>query len=339
MVTEVEPSTFTHLARSDRAVKYASELQGVAPIRRVLDLGSSAISPFTILSLPGFENTTLVAVDSSPEVVVLMEEIKKGKKVPWDKIAAVCSNEGRPNQDLLLQDRIQAGLKRLDDLGALKNLGSNFDKDGMQVDLNISSRVTIVESDALEFLAKNKEQQYDMIGAFFLLLNINRIHKDNEMSQMIIRKSLNMLSDQGVLLLGDVNENLPITLRQFANASTLGNLNLLSLAHLGNWGNRVVTSHYIMASQMKTLSEHNELTSLASQNLALEFNLIVDCRNYTTSELSKKSERHLCLAFVGESLNRGQGFFSSAETSVALNQIVPNKNDQKSMHIIFPAQK
>jgi hypothetical protein len=257
-----KPSTFTHIARNDRAVDWVVRYRnkyGFPPIRTILLVGSGLIEPFTFAANPLLKQSVIFAIDLDKNILEMAAHIKKGKSIPWSEVAEISANPGLPNQYLTALPSVDSDLLVLQELGSLNELGSGFNSNGMQIPEHVRNRVHFIQGDALEKVKIMKQllpYQPDLVGDFFLQVNINKVDKKGVYTKALIDSVLENLQPQGHYLIGDTGVNLSKTLAHFAQ-TTKGVLYASSLANVDNIdsednvdGKRVITSHYLLASTM-----------------------------------------------------------------------------------------
>lgn len=342
---EFDPSTFTFLARNDVAVNWVMDYRnrnGFSPLKEVLLLGSGVVEPFTLAALSGDFRVTAVEIDEG--LVDLADVIKKGDKIPWNTIAERSLNPGRPNSDFLEAKRLGNCISVLKDLGSLQHLGTDFDLEGMEVAPNVRDRVTFVKADALSALQVSIfRNHFDLIGDFFLRVNINKHDSGPNYSASMLRESFDCLGDNGMLLIGDTGKNLPVTYQQFAGFNTLGRLNLASVVHFVNFGSGKTTSHYLLATKLADFPGSEELKT----NLRFHLKKNDTLRNLSPVEekgsimdQAKTSFEKVNIAFVDSGkTGDSTGWNSLHNQKEALESIIPEARDEVSETVIFPAQK
>jgi hypothetical protein len=290
------------------------------------------------------------AVDVSGDVVAMGEAVKKGEAVPWSEVGRISLNPGRPNSDFSEPERIRNGLNVLERLGCLENLGAEFTETKIQVAPDVRERVNFVHSKALEALnGPLAAVRPDFIGAFFVLLNINKDPvpaRGVDYSYDLVNRALDMLDSQGILMVGDTSLNLPKTLTQIAE-STKGNLNLAGMVHMVNFGKGVTSSHYVVASQMEPFPEASRWLGVSRRRILANplFSETLQVQETSTrfSEgMGGRSQRHLNIGFVG--FTRGERKCTTWESEIpgvaeAIKQAVPNSGDEVSEDTVFRAQK
>ena len=347
-----DPSTFTHIGRNERAVAellQARVMDGLPRIREVILLGSGVVEPFTIASLPWMRDAFIHAVDVNEYVVGIGQSIQKGEAIPWDVVGLISKNPDRPNSDFSEQERIRRGLIVLDEMGCLENLGEGFTDRQMQVAPDVRERVNFVHGKALEALNGQLAQvKPDFIGAFFMLLNINKDpdpEKGLNYSRAVIDRALDMLDSEGILMIGDTSLNLPKTYEQVTQ-STKGNLNLSGMVHMVNFGRGVTSSHYVVASQMEPFPGVGAWIEVARTRISSNDRLFraiqVQETGTNASELPERSSFRLNIGFVGDywPKKRGTSWDSNITGAAeAIKQLVPNPNDEVSEDTVFSAQK
>ena len=342
---EFDPSTFTFLARNDVAVNWVNSYRaenGFSPIKEVLLLGSGVVEPFTLAALSSDFKVT--AVEINEELVDLADRVKKGDKIPWDLVAEKSLNPGRPNTDFLERTRLERSMSVLKDLGSMQRLGIGFNLQGMSVSSEVRNRVTFLKADALSTIQRNLAEKYfDLIGDFFLRVNINKHKSGHVYSASMLGASLNGLKDNGMLLIGDTGKNLPVTYQQFADQDTSGRLNLVSVVHFVNFGSGKTTSHYLLATKLSDFpgSEaiRQDLRSHLKENDTLRKLSPVEEKGNVTDQVKSSSEK-VNIAFIDSGkASDSTGWNSSRSQAEALGSIVPNGGDEASETLIFPAQK
>jgi len=347
-----DPSTFTHIGRNERAVNElltARERDGLPRIKEVILLGSGVVEPFTVASLPLMRDAYIHAVDVSSKVVDKGEAIIKGEAVPWGEIGRISLNRERPNSDFSEPERIMRGLDVLNKLGCLGNLGEGFNDRQMQVASDVRERVHFVHHKALDALDNELAAvKPDLIGAYFVLLNINKDpdpEKGINYSRAVIDRALNMLDSQGVLMIGDTSLNLPNTFGQIA-WSTKGRLNLAGMVHTVNFGTGLTSSHYIVSSQMEPYPGASTWMQSSRQrilsNPLFTESLVVQESTLRPVELAGRSESNLNVGFVGSIWGEEKG--TSWDSLIhrvpeALKILVPEPNNEASEDTVFQAQK
>ena len=346
-----DPSTFTHIGRNERAVAellQARVMDGLPRIREVILLGSGVVEPFTIASLPWMRDAFIHAVDVNEYVVGIGQSIQKGEAIPWDVVGLISKNPDRPNSDFSEQERIRRGLIVLDEMGCLENLGEGFTDRQMQVAPDVRERVNFVHGKALEALNGQLAQiKPDFIGAFFMLLNINKDpdpEKGLNYSRAVIDRALNMLDSEGILMIGDTSLNLPKTFNQVVQ-STKGRLNLAGMVHMVNFGRGVTSSHYVVASQMEPYPGNSDWLATSRMRILSKngFEKIeVQETSAQPEEMVERSEKRLNIGFVGPWREDGKGTSwdsGIAGVAEAIKKFVPNPNDEASEDTVFSAQK
>lgn len=342
---EFDPSTFTFLARNDLAVNWVTDYRnrnGFSPIKEVFLLGSGVVEPFTLAALSsGFRVT---AVEINEGLVDLADVIKKGDKIPWNTIAERSLNPGRPNSDFLDSKRLGNGISVLKDLGSLQRLGTDFDLEGIRVTSGVRDRVTFVKADALSALQVSVfRNHFDLIGDFFLRVNINKHDLGSNYSASMLRESFDCLGENGMLLIGDTGKNLPVTYQQFADFNTLGRLNLASVVHFVNFGSGKATSHYLLATKLSDFpgsgAIKQDLRSHLKENDTLRKLSPVEEKGSVMDQVKSSSEK-INIAFVDSGKpGESSGWNSSGKQIETLELVVPEAGDEASETVIFPAQK
>jgi len=336
-------STFTHLGRNDRIVDWALKLREereLRPIENIILLGSGIIEPFTIAALPRARAAKVRAVEINPQLLQLGEDIKAARAIPWQKIAEVSLNPGRPNRDLKDRAKLAFGLKRLEKLGSRENLGLGFNEDRLQVAQEVASRVQFVDQDALSALRDITDA--DIIGDFFLQVNINKDESPNlglNYTRQLVDAASQALASDGLYLIGDTGKNLPVTLGHLARTPR-ARLHICSLVHAANLGDRFITSSYLVVSKMEE-PDSEEMIEAARQNIAnkpglRELKVIEE--NLSLDELSAITRTRLNLAYV---LTRKASIAWNTvdDLQQSLSQLIPEPDSQFSQTIILPAQK
>lgn len=345
---EFDPSTFTFIGRNDAAVKWALDFRWEHRLPQpkvVWLLGSGVIEPFTIAALPGMERASVIAVETNPDLLAIAAEIKKGRGIPWEIIAEKSQNPGRENSDLQNPSRIIGGLGRLRGLGSLANLGPGFDQKEMQVSEEVRRRVLFYNGDAEEFLREAVGGEVDIIGDFFLQVNINKHPKGSKYTREMVSRSLESLNADGFLIIGDTGKNLPQTLDHFGALATRGQLNLASMVHAVNFGSGFASSHYLLASKLSDFPDRDQIATSVARRLAGSrfWPLNIRESNGGIHVLwDACNDGDLNIAFVEGDKDRDRpttwnSTMYSAEK--AIEAIVPEKADEFSEEIIFPAQK
>jgi hypothetical protein len=341
---EFDPSTFTFVARNDIAVNWVlnyREANRLPPTREVLLLGSGMVEPFTLAALS--PDIKVTAVELNEDLIEIGESVKRGQKVLWDVVAEKALNPGRPNTDFLEEERLVRSLSVLEHLGSLEALGRGFGLEGIKVDPSVADRVTFIKADALSAVKILESKRFDLIGDFFLRVNVNKHKSGPAYTAEMLRYSFDLLNDNGMLLIGDTGRNLPVTYQQFADLDTTGRLNLSSAVHFVNFGSGKTTSHYLLATK---LTEFPSATWLASkaQNRLMN-NPVLDAltpvaENSNPSLVAKASSERINLAYV-DTGKAGESYMwnSALSQAEAFDRIVPNAGDEASETIIFDAQK
>lgn len=342
---EFDPSTFTFLGRNDIAVNWLIDYRnkyGLLPIKEILLLGSGAVEPFTLAALS--EDFRVTAVEINEGLVDLGNRVKKGDKIPWDLVAERSLNPGRPNSDLLDHKRLENCMSVLKNLGSLQKLGSDFDLEGMGISSNVRNRVTFVKTDALSALRVNQSRKHlDLIGDFFLRVNINKHDSGPNYSARMLRESFDCLGENGMLLIGDTGKNLPVTYRQFADFNTFGRLNFASVVHFVNFGSGKTTSHYLLATKLSDFPGSDaikqSLRSRLKENDILRKLSPIEEKGNVIDQVELSTEK-VNIAFVDSGKpGESAGWNSSPNQKEALELIVPEAGEEVSETIIFPAQK
>jgi len=342
---EFDPSTFTFVGRNDIAVNWTIDYRcknSLSPIKKILLLGSGAVEPFTLAALSSDFRVTAVEINEG--LVDLANMVKRGDKIPWDLVAERSLNPGRPNTDFLDSTKLKRSMSVLKDLGSLSRLGTDFDLEGMSVSPNVRDRVTFVKTDALSALRVNPDRKHlDLIGDFFLRVNINKHDSGPNYSASMLRESFDCLGENGMLLIGDTGKNLPVTYRQFSYFNTLGRLNLTSVVHFVNFGSGKTTSHYLLATKLSDFPGSDaikqDLRCRLKENDTLRKLSPVEKRGSVMDQVKSSSEK-INIAFVDSGKpDESSGWNSSGKQTEALGSVVPEAGDEASETVIFPAQK
>ena len=344
-----KPSTFTHIARNDRAVDWISgyrQEHKMPTIRKVGIIGSGMVEPFTLAALPGLSSAQIFAIEINPELVYLGEQIKKGKAIPWSNIAGSSHNPEMENSDFTDPKRLRSGLDRLKALGSLDKLGNGFNTRTMQVASAVADRVIFIHDDALQAMKMQKDS--DLVVDCFVRVNMIKMKTlGPEYTKELTTVALQSLAENGMYLIGDTGASLPATLGDFTKTLS-GNVNCASLVHVVQIGpDRLITSHYTVASLMEGL-DTDDLQNQArahvvshSPNVYKDYTITVDSLAQVYDQLVTLGLVNL--AYVGGPKKKGLAINMPIQ---GLFKLVPNEGDEfsppadeKGNGIIFPPQK
>lgn len=345
---EFDPSTFTHIARNDIVFNWAIDFrrEGKYPkAETIWLLGSGVVEPFTIAALPGMEKSTVIAVDINPDLVAMAEDLKKGSAILWDEIGKKSLNPGRPNNDFSDRGRLERYFSVLSQLRSLGNLGAGFNLDQMQVSPTVAARVVFIQKDALSFLQETEGAGPDIIGDFFLQLNINKHVEGPNYSRAMIGEALQKLHQNGFYIIGDTGRNLPKTLASLAENDLHGRLNIASMVHAVNFGTGFTTSHYLVSSKYESLTGSQTVYQRVNERMEgrifQAFSPITEQTDVASlSEITTKRINLVYLSDDGSSLNEPVAWNSKLSQSEVFPKVVPEKGDEFSENTgLIPAQK
>lgn len=344
-----KPSTFTYIARNDRAVDWIlgyRQEHNMPTVRKVYIIGSGIVEPFTLAALPNLSSAQIYAIEVDPDLVNLGEQIKKGDAIPWSNIASTSHNPGRENSDLTDSRRLRYGLDRLKALGSLDKLGNGFNTKTMQVAKSIADRVAFINDDALHTMSMQKDS--DLVVDCFARVNMNKIQNLGlEYTKKLTIAALQSLSENGMYLIGDTGESLPATMDSFTKLLS-GDVNWSSLVHIvQREPGKFTSSHYSVASLMEGL-DTRDLQNQARKHIVSHSLDIYKDHTITIDSLSNVYNRLetlglINLAYVEVSRGRGLTFNMLKH---GLVKLTPNKGDEfcppadkRGNGIIFPPQK
>lgn len=338
-----KPSTRTFIGRSDAVTSTLLEslTKNGENITDVYILGSGMLEPITTCALG--EGFTTHAIDIDSKIIDLLERARSGEIVTWRQVAGISTTPGKINLALLDHSERESGFRKLKSLGSLDRLnkdGGQFNQAGIKLPAHIASRIESLHGDALEILQQLPPGKAQLIIENFVRVNINTASSDGiTATEALLNTSVDKLSPNGILLIGDTGNNITTTLNQIRDNSD-ADIQFLSLANIDNInGKQFLTSSYIVVNRLNFAT----VLPLTRESIRDEIhadprtnNLHLEEKDVTLEELAELSKKNIILSYISTGSRKGVVWYTNQNN---LFKIVPKQDSDWNPKIGFPQQK